>query len=117
MDANHKISESVRYFKTKKSDKKCSEGLSYKFAAEYLTDDKVCALFQQDDQSLCTGYSGSGWMFKNPNDNRFYVRGIISVAEINQNDENRCVKPVTLCTNTSSYYDFIISKYCKLLIS
>lgn len=115
MDQNHKISESVKYFRTKKSDKKCLQSLSQNFAAQYFTDDKLCSLFQQNDQLLCTGYSGAGWMFKNPTDNRFYIRGIVSVAEVNQDDENRCVKPVTLCTNTSSYYDFIISKYFILI--
>lgn len=71
--------------------------------------DKICIPIEKLSQTICTGYSGTGWTFINPIDNRHYLHGIISLAPYNV--VTKCAERPALCTNVSHYYNFIKGKH------
>ncbi|XP_018574094.1 uncharacterized protein LOC108913102 [Anoplophora glabripennis] len=92
-----------------KEDEVCSRELPADFADRYYVLDKICAGYA-NRSSLCRGDSGKGYFVKNPEDNRYYVYGIVSISPV---VEDKCHNDV-LYTSVRFYYDFIddiLSRY------
>lgn len=85
-----------------KTDDVCSRELPEDFADRFLILDKICAGYQ-NRSSLCRGDSGKGYFIKNPEDDRYYVYGIVSLSPV---VEEKCHQDV-LYTSVPFYYDFI----------
>ncbi|CAH0548024.1 unnamed protein product [Brassicogethes aeneus] len=75
----------------------------------FFTDDKFCAKFNQSDVP-CLGLSESGLFFKN-NDERFYIKGILSTAP---RENGTCDHQYALYTNLDEF-DSFIDKVCYVL--
>ncbi|KAG5892105.1 hypothetical protein JTB14_008074 [Gonioctena quinquepunctata] len=87
----------------------CNQELPSGWSDRYSLDDKICAGFHSQNKSVCHGDSGSGLVFRNPEDNRFYVHGIVSIAPKMTNvicnyQDN------TLYTRVSHYYEWLDKK-------
>lgn len=104
------ITGPVKYFNITKDEKKCENTLPLDWLNKYKVDDKMCAIFDRKNEPICTGYSGAGWLFLNPDNNRYYIHGLISLAPYNV--QTKCATDSVLYTKISTYYDFIEGKYC-----
>ncbi|CAG9817204.1 unnamed protein product [Phaedon cochleariae] len=87
----------------------CANELPYDWADRYNFDDKICGGFLGKNKSVCRGDSGSGLVFRNPDDNRYYVHGLVSIAPAVQyascNSQNNA-----LFTKVSKYYQWLDKK-------
>lgn len=91
----------------------CSQELPTDWADKYNMIDKICAGFFNQSTSVCSGDSGSGLAFKNPEDNRYYLHGLVSLGPTTK--EGDCnIQQNSLYTKVAFYYEFIdrlLSKY------
>ncbi|CAG9817205.1 unnamed protein product [Phaedon cochleariae] len=84
----------------------CAQELPADFVNKYYFHDKICAGFFQQNKSVCKGDSGSGLVYINPQDNRYYVHGVVSIAP--QSRDSTCnSQDNTLLTKVSVYYSWI----------
>lgn len=79
--------------------------MPYDWEAKYNMEDKMCAGFFNKNISVCNGDSGSGLVFRNVEDNRFYVHGIVSLGPTFQGQCN--IRQNSLYTKVAFYYEFI----------
>ncbi|XP_074029368.1 uncharacterized protein [Leptinotarsa decemlineata] len=87
----------------------CTQELPNEWSDRYNFDDKMCAGFYKQNKSVCPGDSGSGLVFRNPEDNRFYVHGVVSISPkiVNgfcNNQDN------ALFTKVAHYYEWLDKK-------
>lgn len=68
-------------------------------------EDKMCAGFYEKNISVCRGDSGSGLVFRNPEDNRFYIHGVVSLGPTLRGECN--FRQNSLYTKVAFYYEFI----------
>ncbi|KAJ8980927.1 hypothetical protein NQ317_011570 [Molorchus minor] len=90
----------------------CAQELPKRFADTYAMIDKICAGFLNKSISVCKGDSGGGLAFKNPEDNRYYVHGVVSMSPTENGQCN--IQQNALYTKVAFYYEFLerqISKY------
>lgn len=91
----------------------CAQELPPNWADKYNTIDKICAGFVNKNTSVCSGDSGSGLAFKNPDDNRYYLHGLVSLGPTTE--EGDCdSQQNSLYTKVAFYYEFIdrlLTKY------
>lgn len=79
----------------------------------------MCAGYPEKKVSVCKGDSGSGFSFLNPEDNRYYVHGIVSLAPSTKSGSSCNVLTNALYTQVSFYYEFVDVQlnrlnWCKL---
>ncbi|KAJ8964582.1 hypothetical protein NQ314_004886 [Rhamnusium bicolor] len=90
----------------------CAQELPRDWADKYNTIDKICAGFYNKNISVCKGDSGSGLFFKNSDDNRYYVHGVVSLG-VSHNGE--CdIQQNSLYTKVAFYYEYVdraLTKY------
>ncbi|XP_018574095.1 uncharacterized protein LOC108913103 [Anoplophora glabripennis] len=84
----------------------CAQELPPDWADKYNMIDKICAGFINQSTSVCSGDSGSGLAFKNPDDNRYYLHGLVSLGPTTT--EGDCnIQQNSLYTKVAFYYEFI----------
>ncbi|XP_018569610.1 uncharacterized protein LOC108909691 [Anoplophora glabripennis] len=83
----------------------CAQELPSDWAHRFNTIDKICAGFFNQNKSVCTGDSGSGLYFKNPEDNRYYIHGVVSIAPAEKGDCDP--QQNSLYTSVAYYYEFV----------
>lgn len=83
----------------------CAQELPSDWALRFNTIDKICAGFFNQNKSACTGDSGSGLYFKNPEDNRYYIHGVVSIAPAEKGDCDP--QQNSLYTSVAYYYEFV----------
>lgn len=88
-----------------KNEKICASELPYEWEARYNMEDKMCAGFFKKNISVCRGDSGSGLVFRNPEDNRYYIHGIVSLGPTLKGECN--IQQNSLYTKVAYYYPFI----------
>ncbi|CAG9864178.1 unnamed protein product [Phyllotreta striolata] len=84
----------------------CSLELPEEWEKKYNFLDKICAGYYRQNISVCKGDSGSGLVFLNSEDNRYYVHGIVSIAP-SLMDSNCNYETNALYTSIAYYYNFI----------
>lgn len=83
----------------------CAAELPPHWADKFNIVDKICAGFINQSTSVCDGDSGNGFAFKNPEDNRYYIHGIVSLGPLK---EDHCdTEQNTLYTKVAFYYEYI----------
>lgn len=97
----------------------CAQELPREWADKYNAIDKICAGFLNKNMSVCRGDSGNGLAVKNPEDNRYYVHGIVSIGPTENGECN--IQQNSLYTKVAFYYEFIDRElgrynvdYCEL---
>lgn len=65
----------------------------------------MCAGFHNKNISVCRGDSGSGLVFRNPEDSRYYIHGIVSLGPSLKGECN--IRQNTLYTRVAYYSEFI----------
>ncbi|KAG5892107.1 hypothetical protein JTB14_008076 [Gonioctena quinquepunctata] len=87
----------------------CTQELPSSWSDRYNFDDKICAGFYKQNKSVCKGDSGSGLVFRNPEDNRFYVHGVVSISpkitNVTCNSQDNA-----LFTKVAHYYEWLDKK-------
>lgn len=68
-------------------------------------EDKMCAGFFRKSISVCRGDSGSGLVFRNTEDNRYYIHGVVSLGPTLKGECN--IQQNSLYTKVGFYYEFI----------
>ncbi|XP_018569612.1 uncharacterized protein LOC108909692 isoform X2 [Anoplophora glabripennis] len=90
----------------------CAQELPREWADKYNAIDKICAGFLNKNMSVCRGDSGNGLAVKNPEDNRYYIHGIVSIGPSEKGECN--IQQNSLYTKVAFYYEFIdkeLSRY------
>lgn len=85
----------------------CDQELPPDWAERYDIIDKICAGSPERNISVCKGDSGSGLAFKNIEDNRYYVHGIVSLAPTSNTGLSCNILTSALYTKVAFYYEFI----------
>ncbi|RZC37543.1 Trypsin domain containing protein, partial [Asbolus verrucosus] len=87
----------------------CEENLPSDYDI-YLTSDKICSGFLNKSRAVCSGDSGGGLVFKNMNDGRYYIAGIVSLSP--QAPTGGCdSQQYALYTKVAAYInDFVLEK-------
>ncbi|KAK5649615.1 hypothetical protein RI129_000644 [Pyrocoelia pectoralis] len=75
---------------------------------KFLTHDKICAGYLSKEQAVCQGDSGGGLAFQK-NENRFYLRGIVSTSPATKETGTLTCDPNQYATYT------LISSYIQLI--
>ncbi|KAG5892108.1 hypothetical protein JTB14_008077 [Gonioctena quinquepunctata] len=89
-----------------KDESKCASELPPAWEQRYNLEDKMCFGFFRKNISVCKGDSGSGLIFRNVEDNRFYLHGIVSLSP--KSRDGRCNhEQNALFTKVGSYYEWI----------
>lgn len=101
--------EDVKYFNITNNATKCLDNLPQDYASNYSSDKHICALFNIENTTVCTGFDGAGWAFQNPRDSRYYIYGILEIAPFNLGTQ--CAQTSAWGSRISYYYDFIERKY------
>ncbi|XP_074029369.1 uncharacterized protein isoform X1 [Leptinotarsa decemlineata] len=84
----------------------CSAELPVDWERRYNLEDKICTGFFRQNMSVCKGDSGSGLIFKNPEDNRFYLHGVVSLSP--KAADGQCNhEQNALFTKVANYYEWI----------
>ncbi|KAJ8955193.1 hypothetical protein NQ318_009089, partial [Aromia moschata] len=91
----------------------CAKELPAEWQDKYNLIDKLCAGLYNQNKSVCRGDSGGGLFYKNSEDGRYYVHGIVSlgVGKMGKCDHLQN----TLYTDVSFHYDFIYSKLSRFV--
>ncbi|XP_050505517.1 uncharacterized protein LOC114338870 isoform X3 [Diabrotica virgifera virgifera] len=84
----------------------CARELPASWEQEYNFLDKICAGRQNESIAVCQGDSGSGLVFQNREDNRYYIHGIVSIAP-NLYTASCNNRTNALYTSVIFYYAFI----------
>ncbi|CAH1101632.1 unnamed protein product [Psylliodes chrysocephalus] len=117
----NQVADRLRVIKIPYKEKStCSQELPAEWEEKYNFLDKICAGYYKRNISVCKGDSGSGLVFVNSEDSRYYIHGIVSIApnlfNLQCNYETNA-----LYTSIAFYYSFIdveIQKHyvedCKL---
>ncbi|XP_074039166.1 clotting factor G beta subunit-like [Leptinotarsa decemlineata] len=96
-----------------KDEATCFSELPREFLDKYYGYDKFCAGFYDNGTSACPRPSGKGLVFKNPQDKKFYIHGILSLGPTLST--NTCGTSTTsLYTEISTHYEMleqIVSQY------
>ncbi|KAJ8964569.1 hypothetical protein NQ314_004873 [Rhamnusium bicolor] len=90
----------------------CAQELPPDWANKYNSIDKICAGFFNKSISICKGDSGNGLFFRNPDDNRYYVHGIVSLGVSHKGECD--IQQNSLYTKVAFYYEYLdreLSKY------
>ncbi|XP_044757881.1 uncharacterized protein LOC123316036 [Coccinella septempunctata] len=82
----------------------CFDATPDEFKA-YVREDKMCAGYIDRGVGVCEGDSGGGLAFQRPDNNRFYLRGIVSIAPLVNGSCNEY--RYAFYTKISSYIRFI----------
>ncbi|KAJ8955196.1 hypothetical protein NQ318_009092 [Aromia moschata] len=90
----------------------CAQELPREWANKYAMIDKICAGFFNMSMAVCKGDSGGGLVFKNPEDNRFYVHGVVSIGPAEKGECN--IQQNSLYTKVAFYYEFLERDQQKL---
>ncbi|CAH1280125.1 unnamed protein product [Diabrotica balteata] len=90
----------------------CAKELPQSWEQQYNFFDKICAGRQNEGIAVCKGDSGSGLVFKNREDNRYYLQGIVSIAP-NLNTAQCNYQTNALYTSVPFYYSFIKREMTK----
>ncbi|XP_023310759.1 uncharacterized protein LOC108917697 isoform X2 [Anoplophora glabripennis] len=99
----------------------CAAELPRDWSDKYNMADKICTGFVDQNTSVCDGDSGNGLAFQNPEDNRYYIHGLVSLGP--KKDYHCDIQQNTLYTRVAYYYQFVdnlLSRYnpeikdCKL---
>uniref|UniRef100_A0A6P7GJ13 Mannan-binding lectin serine protease 2-like n=1 Tax=Diabrotica virgifera virgifera TaxID=50390 RepID=A0A6P7GJ13_DIAVI len=93
----------------------CAKELPPSWEEVYNIFDKICAGRQNENIAVCKGDSGSGLVFKNREDNRYYLQGIVSIAPTLQNSQCN-YQTNALYTSVQFYYSFITREMSKYFI-
>lgn len=88
-----------------KNERVCASELPPEWEAKYNMEDKICAGFYQKNISVCRGDSGSALVFRNNEDNRHYIHGIVSLGPTLKGECN--IQQNSLYTKVAFYYKFI----------
>ncbi|VEN52176.1 unnamed protein product [Callosobruchus maculatus] len=112
IDETGKPSQRIRVLKIPyKYETNCASELPRDWADKYNLPDKMCAGFTNMSKGICRGDSGSGLIFKNFEDNRYYVHGIASLAPGSKGQCN--IQQNSLYTKVSFYFNFIDKELSK----
>ncbi|VEN52177.1 unnamed protein product [Callosobruchus maculatus] len=112
LDETGKPSQRIRVLKIPyKYEPNCAAELPRDWADKYHLPDKMCAGFTNMSKGICRGDSGSGLVFKNFEDNRYYVHGIASLAPGSKGQCN--IQQNSLYTKVSFYFNFIDKELSK----
>nr|CAH7735065.1 unnamed protein product [Callosobruchus chinensis] len=112
IDETGKPSQRIRVLKIPyKYETNCASELPREWADKYNLPDKMCAGFTNMSKGICRGDSGSGLVFKNFEDNRYYVHGIASLAPGSKGQCN--IQQNSLYTKVSFYFNFIDKELSK----
>ncbi|XP_018569614.1 uncharacterized protein LOC108909693 [Anoplophora glabripennis] len=85
----------------------CAQELPSDWIHRFNTIDKICAGFFNQN----TGDSDTGLYFKNPEDNRYYIHGVVSIAPAAEGD---CYpQQKSLYTSVAYYYEFVDREITK----
>ncbi|XP_018569618.1 inactive serine protease PAMR1 isoform X2 [Anoplophora glabripennis] len=88
-----------------KSETTCAAELPAAFADKYNMGDKICTGLYNQSTSVCEGDSGNGLTFKNPDNNRYYIHGVVSLGP---RSEQHCdIQQNSLYTKVVQYYEFV----------
>ncbi|XP_050507456.1 uncharacterized protein LOC126885068 isoform X2 [Diabrotica virgifera virgifera] len=90
----------------------CAKELPQSWEEQFNFFDKICAGRQNESIAVCEGDSGSGLVFKNREDNRYYLQGIVSIAP-NLNTFQCNSQTNALYTSVPFYYSFIKREMTK----
>ncbi|XP_050515899.1 uncharacterized protein LOC114334142 isoform X2 [Diabrotica virgifera virgifera] len=90
----------------------CAKELPQSWEEQFNYFDKICAGRQNESTAVCKGDSGSGLVFKNREDNRYYLQGIVSIAP-NLNTFQCNYQTNALYTSVPFYYSFIKREMTK----
>ncbi|KAJ8955190.1 hypothetical protein NQ318_009086, partial [Aromia moschata] len=86
----------------------CSKELPFDWEDKYNLIDKICAGFYYKNKSVCRGDSGGGLFYKNSENGRYYLHGLVSLGV---GKKGQCdFQQNSLYTNVSFHYDFVHSK-------
>ncbi|CAH2015457.1 unnamed protein product [Acanthoscelides obtectus] len=112
IDESGKPSQHIKVLKIPyKYEANCAVELPKEWADKYNLPDKMCAGFSNMSKSICRGDSGSGLVFKNFEDNRYYVHGIASLAPGSKGQCN--IQQNSLYTKVAFYFNFIDKELSK----
>ncbi|VEN52179.1 unnamed protein product [Callosobruchus maculatus] len=112
LDETGKPSQRIRVLKIPyKYEPNCAAELPRDWADKYHLPDKMCAGFTNMSKGICRGDSGSGLVFKNFEDNRYYVHGVASLAPGSKGQCN--IQQNSLYTKVSFYFNFIDKELSK----
>lgn len=106
--------ESITYFEATKSEKSCEAIMSREWSKDIYKDDKLCGP-SLPTGTACQRIAGSGWVFKNPEDERYYLHGMSSSGYTSRRPSCDFLNPYYY-TNVSYYYDFIKGEILFLYI-
>ncbi|KAJ8955198.1 hypothetical protein NQ318_009094, partial [Aromia moschata] len=84
------------------------------WANKYAMIDKICAGFLNRNMAVCQGDSGGGLIFKNPEDNRYYIHGVVSIGPALKGECN--IQQNSLYTKVAFYYEFLDREISKNLL-
>ncbi|KAJ8952893.1 hypothetical protein NQ318_006509 [Aromia moschata] len=103
-----------------KSEEECYREFPQDWFDKYYTRDKICAGHYNKSIAVCRGDSGGGLVFRNNDDNRYYIHGIVSVGYTKKvNSVSVCnIQVSTLFTKVAEHYpwlDKIVSKYTTIV--
>ncbi|CAH2015450.1 unnamed protein product [Acanthoscelides obtectus] len=112
IDESGKPSQHIRVLKIPyKYEANCAAELPRDWADKYNLPDKMCAGFTNMSKGICKGDSGSGLVFKNFEDNRYYVHGVASLAPGSKGQCN--IQQNSLYTKVAVYIDFVDKELSK----
>ncbi|KAJ8955194.1 hypothetical protein NQ318_009090 [Aromia moschata] len=89
----------------------CAQELPREWADKYAMIDKICAGFFNMSTAVCKGDSGGGLVFKNPEDNRYYIHGVVSIGPAEKGECN--IQQNSLYTKVAFYYEFLDKEISK----
>ncbi|KAJ8955189.1 hypothetical protein NQ318_009085 [Aromia moschata] len=91
----------------------CLDELPQDWRKQYYTPDKLCAGLYNQSMSICVGDGGAGLTYKNPQNQKYYVHGVVSVGHA---IEGKCnIQQNSLYTNVKFHSDFIHRQLNDLL--
>ncbi|KAL3269384.1 hypothetical protein HHI36_008454 [Cryptolaemus montrouzieri] len=83
---------------------KCYQSVPYDYR-KYVKSNRMCAGHRNKGIGVCEGDSGGGLVFRNVDDQRFYLRGVVSISV---QEEGKCNEnEFAIYTKVSSYLKFI----------
>ncbi|XP_028135979.1 uncharacterized protein LOC114330764 isoform X2 [Diabrotica virgifera virgifera] len=90
----------------------CAKELPERFEQQYHFFDKICAGRQNGTIAVCKGDSGSGLIFKNRENDRYYLQGIVSISP-NLYTSQCNYQTIVLYTSVLFYNSFIKREITK----
>ncbi|KAJ8952895.1 hypothetical protein NQ318_006512, partial [Aromia moschata] len=99
-----------------KAEQECYAEFPQDWIDKYYTRDKMCAGHYNRSIAVCSGDSGGGLVFKNRDDHRYYVHGIVSVGHnlISSSVATCDIQVSALYTKVADHYEWldkIVSQY------